>query len=294
MKRTDASPETSWIALCLSPHIGAKTLANLLRHFKGDLSAAVSAQPSELLRVHGIGEVSARHIQTIDLDRTARQVQHWRSQGVASLTRTNAEYPPPLRARADAPPLIFAQGQLDADLWNAPVAIVGTRQPSKEARFIALQLARKLARHGSVVVSGLALGIDAAAHSGALAAGGRTIAVLGSGLLNVYPAANRDLAKRIRACGALISALHPRWGANAQRLVARNRIISGLSQAVILVESRLDGGAMYTARFAQEQGCPVYAVNLPASGNQALLDAGAVAIEPDDPFACLPGLVGGK
>ena len=152
-----------------------------------------------------------------------------------------------------------------------------------------LQLASKLARHGYTVVSGLALGVDTAAHTGALAGPGRTIAALGSGILNVYPEANQTLAARILDCGALIGELHPLWSANAQRLVARNRIISGLSQAVILVESHVDGGAMHTARFAAEQSRPVYTFDLPASGNQALIRRGAISLKHDDPLDFLLG-----
>ena len=172
------------------------------------------------------------------------------------------------------------------------MAIVGTREPSKEARYITLQLAMQLARADRAVVSGLALGIDTAAHAGALSANGVTVAVLGSGICNIYPEANRPLAQRIRAKGALLSETHPRWSANAQRLVSRNRIISGLSRAVIVVESDADGGAMYSARFAGEQGRPVYTFDLPAGGtHQRLIAEGAqnIVLRRDDPLRDLPG-----
>ena len=214
------------------------------------------------------------------------------------MTTHDQDYPAPLRELDQAPPLIFALGELGADLWTKTLAIVGTRIPTKEARYITLQLASKLSRSDYTVVSGLALGIDTAGHTGALSAQGRTVAVLGSGVLNIYPESNRKLAGHILERGALISELHPRWGANAQRLVSRNRIISGLSQAVILVESNADGGAMYTARFAREQGRPVYTFDLPSSGNQALIKNGAVVLNRDDPLgfplqflACGSGLV---
>lgn len=166
---------------------------------------------------------------------------------------------------------------------------MGTRSPSQDARFITLQLAMQLARAGYAVVSGLALGIDAAAHTGALSAAGATIAVLGSGVLNVYPSGNQELAERIRDSGALVSESHPYGSANAQRLVSRNRIISGLSRAVIVVESDAPGGAMYTARFAREQGRPVYTFDLPASGNQSLIESGAIVLKRDDPLDLLLG-----
>ena len=289
MKRTETSADVMRVALSLSPHIGAKTFASLLDHFNHDLASIFAAPRSELLRVQGVGEVIARDIAAIDLPGVARQMASWRSRGVAILNPADQAYPPPLRSLADAPPLLFARGRLGADLWTKTAAIVGTRNPSQEARFLTLRLAAKLARHGCAIVSGLALGIDAAAHTGALSEQGKTIAVLGSGVLNVYPESNRKLAQRVQGCGALVSELHPRWGANAQRLVARNRIISGLSQMVILVESQAAGGAMYTARFAREQSRPVYTFDLPASGNQALIRRGAIPLKPDDPLDFLLG-----
>ena len=289
MKRTEASAKDLRVALSLSAHIGAVTLDNLLSHFDQDLAAVFAAPQAELLRVHGVGVAIARDIKAIDLNRVSKQIAAWRSKGVAILTPDEEEYPPPLRDLDSAPPVLFARGRLFAELWAKTVAIVGTRNPTKEARFMTLQLASKLARHGYTVVSGLALGIDTAAHTGALAEKGRTIAVLGSGVLNIYPETNRQLAERAQECGALLSELHPRWGANAQRLVARNRIISGLSRAVILVESQTDGGAMYTARFAREQGRPVYTFDLPVGGNQALIRGGAIALKPDDPLDFLLG-----
>ena len=189
----------------------------------------------------------------------------------------------------DRPPALIARGCLGPDLWQRAVGIVGTRNPSSEARYLTLQLAMQLARAGYTVVSGLALGVDTAAHAGALSADGKTVAVLGSGVLNVYPKENTELAQRIRAAGAILSELHPRCGANAQRLVSRNRIISGLSKAVIVVESNADGGAMYTARFAHEQGRPVYTCDLPADGNQQLIKDGAYLLRRDDPLTCLFG-----
>ena len=284
MKRTDASADVLRVALSLSPHIGAKTFDSLLHHFDQDLAAVLAAPQAELLRVKGVGQTIAREIIAIDLTQVAEQMESWRASGVATVTSGDHDYPTPLRELDQAPPILFARGNLGAALWAKTLAIVGTRNPTKEARYITLQLASKLARADCAVVSGLALGIDTAGHTGALSATGRTVAVLGSGVLNIYPESNRKLAARVLERGALISELHPRWGANAQRLVSRNRIISGLSQAVILVESNVDGGAMYAARFAREQGRPVYTFDLPASGNQALIKNGAVVLNRDDPL----------
>lgn len=289
MKRTELDAEVVHIALSMSPNIGAKTLSNLRQHFNGNLTAVFAATPRELQRVRGIGAKTAAEIGQMDPGRIADQIANWRRRGVAISTMGQAQYPAALRALDDGPPTLFWRGCARPKDARKTVAIVGTRSPSPDARFITLQLAMQLARADYVVVSGLALGIDAAAHSGALSAAGVTIAVLGSGVLKVYPPANRELAARIRNSGALVSELHPYASANAQRLVSRNRIISGLSRAVIVVESDEAGGAMYCARFAREQKRPVYTFDLPASGNQALIKGGAVVLNRDEPLGFMLG-----
>ncbi|MDE2775149.1 MAG: DNA-processing protein DprA [Chloroflexota bacterium] len=289
MKKADAASQLQWLALSLSPNIGAATLKNLLDYFDQDLNAILTAPTHELMQVRGVGAKIASEISAIDLERLAQDIEKWRAGGIELLLSGEEGYPPPLNSVSDFPLALFASRVLGAGVWANAVAIVGTRAPSKEARYITLQLAMQLARGGRAVVSGLALGIDTAAHSGALAVDGETVAVLGSGICNIYPEANRQLAERIRARGALLSETHPRWSANAQRLVARNRIISGLSQAVIVVESDADGGALHTAQFAREQGKPVFTFDLPASGNQRLIAGGAVVLRRDEPLRELPG-----
>lgn len=289
MKRVDAPSQLQWLALSLSPNIGASTLNNLLSYFDQDLDAVLKAPSNELVRVRGVGAKIASEIGAIDLDRLAQELDAWRAQGIEILLRGGEHYPPPLNETSDLPLALFTSRIMEPEIWSKAVAIVGTREPSKEARYITLQLAMQLARADRAVISGLALGIDSAAHAGALAADGVTVAVLGSGIGNIYPEANRSLARRIRDKGALLSETHPRWSAKAQRLVSRNRIISGLSRAVIVVESDADGGAMYTARFASEQGRPVYTFDLPADGNQQLIAEGAGVLRRDDPLRDLPG-----
>lgn len=289
MKQVDAPSQLQWLALSLSPNIGASTLNNLLQYFNHDLDAILTAPAHELKRVRGVGAKIAGEIGAIDLDRLAHDMEAWRAGGIEMLMRGDEHYPQPLNETSDLPLALFTSRIMQPETWSNAVAIVGTRQPSKQARYITLQLAMQLARAERAVVSGLALGIDTAAHAGALAADGVTVAVLGSGIGNIYPEANRPLARRIRAKGALLSETHPRWSANAQRLVSRNRIISGLSRAVIVVESDADGGAMYTARFANEQGRPVYTFDLPAGGNQQLIAEGARVLRRDDPLRDLPG-----
>lgn len=289
MKRVDLDAEVFHIALSMSPNIGAKALQNLRKHFDGDLAAVFAATPRELQRVRGIGAKTAAEIVRMDPQQVAARIASWRKAGVAIETIQQRQYPAPLRDLDDGPPTLFWRGCARPEAWAKTVAIVGTRRPSQDAQFITLQLAMRLARADYAVVSGLALGIDTAAHTGCLSARGVTIAVLGSGLLKVYPQANQKLAERIRESGALVSEAHPYDSANAQRLVSRNRIISGLSRAVIVVESDARGGAMYCARFAREQNRPVYTFDLPASGNQSLIQSGAIVLNRDDPLAILLG-----
>lgn len=289
MKRTELDAEVCHITLSMSPNIGAKTLDNLRQHFNDDLAAVFAASPRKLQRVRGIGAKTAAEIGRMDPQRVADQIASWRQCGVAIETMRQAQYPACLRDLDDGPPTLFWRGCSRPADWRKTVAIVGTRSPSQDARFITLQLAMQLARADYAVVSGLALGIDTAAHTGALSAAGVTIAVLGSGVLKVYPPGNQALAERIAKSGALVSELHPHGRANAQRLVSRNRIISGLSQVVIVVESDAQGGAMYTARFAREQGRPVYTFDLPASGNQSLIESGAVVLKRDDTLEFMLG-----
>ena len=289
MKRVDLDAEVFHIALSMSPNIGAKALHNLRKHFDGDLAAVFAATPRELQRVRGIGAKTAAEIIRMDPQQVAARIASWREAGVAIETIQQRQYPASLRDLDDGPPTLFWRGCARPEAWAKTVAIVGTRTPSQDAQFITLQLAMKLARADYTVVSGLALGIDTAAHTGCLSARGVTIAVLGSGLLKVYPQANQKLAERIRESGALVSEAHPNDSANAQRLVSRNRIISGLSRAVIVVESDARGGAMYCARFAREQNRPVYTFDLPASGNRALIQSGAIVLNRDDPLAILLG-----
>lgn len=283
MKRTRDATKTQEVALGLVPRLGAKTLRNLRDRFDDDWDAMLAADETKLLEVPGVGVKIARGIAGIDLAETARDISIWEGQGIQVLTPSDPDelYPPSLRGIPDHPLVLFVRGKWHSDLWREAMAIVGTRRPSPKAESIALQLAAKLARAGRAVVSGLALGIDAAAHDGAMQAGGASLAVLGSGLLHVYPPQNEDIAKRLRQAGALISEVRPDLPTNAQRLVSRNRIISAMSSEVTVVESDEDGGAMHAARFAREQARPIYACDLPAAGNQMLIQQGA-KVMPDD------------
>ena len=280
MKRIKAGSKAQWVALSLSRHIGAKTLNSLLAHFDNQLDAIFAADEAALLKVPGVGVKIAHDILHIDPTKTARDIPLWERQGIQVLTPGDALYPARLQTMADYPLTLFVRGWQPV-LRQRAIAIVGTRRPSQKAKFVTLRLAGKLARAGCTIVSGLALGIDAAAHVGAMQARGTSIAVLGSGVLHVYPPQNRGLASLLRQSGALMSEVHPSLPSNAPRLVSRNRMISAMSRAVIVVESDEDGGAMHTARFASEQGRPIYTFAWPAAGNQKLIRQGAAVIAED-------------
>lgn len=272
--------ELAWVALSLLDHVGSRTLRALVAQF-GSPQAALDAPTEALRRVAGVGPKIAASIRAVDLARVEAAVAGWRAAGVRPVTLDDPDYPRRLRALDDAPPTLFVRG-----VWPPPparaAAVVGTRCPTPAARAAAGQIGADLVVRGWLVVSGLALGVDGAAHVGALALPrGYTLAVLGSGVLNIYPPAHRPLAQAVLGRGALVSEAPPPAKPAAARLVARNRIISGLADALIVVETDADGGAMHAARFAAAQGRPVYALDLPASGNRALLAGGARPLDPD-------------
>src|SRR5262249_7970606 len=189
------------------------------------------------------------------------------------------DYPANLRPVGDAPPLLFVRGTLQLE-DDRSVAIVGTRQPSLQGIQNAEDLGRGLAERGVTIVSGLAPGIATAAQRGALqAAEGRTLAVPGSGLRAIYPPENIPLAEKIASRGALLSEVNPNTVVNRQNLWARNRIVSGLSRAVIVVEAAERSGSLSTAEAARRQGRLVFAV--PGSpGTGALVVTGAEVLDP--------------
>jgi DNA processing protein len=278
-------PDSAWIALSLADHIGGKKLRALSQHFQGDLRAAVAADSQTLQKIPGIGPKIAEIIRAVDVARIEQSLSQWETAGVRALTIDDADYPGRLGAMADAPATLFVHGASLAEVLHSThektVAIVGTREPGAESLEAAKQIGFRLAKRGHLVVSGLALGIDAAAHAGALKADGLTIAVLGSGVLNVYPPQNNVLAQEIIQRGLIMSEVHPLAEPSASNLVARNRIISGLCDSLIVVETESDGGAMYAARFARTQGRQVFVINHPASGNRELIATGATIIESD-------------
>jgi DNA processing protein len=257
----------------------------LLEHF-GDPSALATAPP-EQLRAEGVPRAGIdalqgeTHLDGIDVDLA------WAAEpGNHLIPRNDPRYPARLATIEDPPPLLYGHG--DAELLGQPaLAIVGTRSPTSAGIDIAEALARHLAERGLVVTSGLALGIDAAAHRGALAAHGMTIAVAGTGLDRVYPARNADLARQIGESGALLSELPLGTRPSREAFPRRNRILAGLTLGTLVVEAATRSGSLITARLALEQGREVFAVpgsihNPVARGCHRLIRQGAKLVETAD------------
>jgi DNA processing protein len=200
-----------------------------------------------------------------------------------AITIQDALYPPLLKELSDPPPLLFVRGNV-ALLTLPQIAIVGSRNPSTSGKDTAFEFAKSLSHCGFVITSGLALGIDAASHQGALSVGGFTIAVAGTGLDRVYPARHKDLATEIVNKGAMVSEFPPGTTAKANHFPRRNRIISGLSQGLLVVEAAKQSGSLITARMALEQNREVFAIpgsihNPLARGCNALIREGAKLVE---------------
>ena len=204
--------------------------------------------------------------------------------GFRFLARSDPGFPPLLRAIHDPPPGLFLRGEANVELLARPaVAIVGARACSAYGRQIARSLGRDLAAAGLVVISGLARGVDAEAHRGALEAAGATVAVLGCGIDRDYPAAHRELAKQVAATGMIVSEYAPGVEPAPWRFPARNRIVAGLCAATVVVEARERSGALITADFALEEGREVLAVpgeitSALSAGSNALLRLGATPL----------------
>jgi len=247
-----------WVAFNLIKGIGAVRLQALCEHF-GDLALAWQA-PADALQAAGLGPKLVERVEqvraSVDLDKYMAQVA---AQGISILTWEDDLYPQRLKEIDQPPPVLYVRGALTKeDAWA--VAVVGTRRISAYGRQVTEELASFLAANGVTVVSGLARGVDAVAHQSALKAGGRTIAVLGSGVDRVYPPEHGQLAAKIVASGALVSDYAPGTAPEASNFPPRNRIISGLAMATVVVEAGETSGALITAQFAIDQGREVFAV----------------------------------
>ncbi len=291
MSTADAAPAiddalAAEVLLSLVPGVGPRIRKTLLAHF-GSAHAVLAAAQSDLRQVPGIGTKISRALAAArrEID-VAPELALCEKHGIALLAESVPGYPDRLREIPDPPGVLFVRGRIEpAD--GLAVAIVGTRHATHYGREQAERLASGLARAGYTVVSGLARGIDAAAHRGALNAGGRTLAVLGSGVLNIYPPEHVELAEEICQRGAVMSENAPRSPPVAGAFPQRNRIITGLALGVIVVEANERSGALISARHAMEQGREVFAVpgrvdSRTSRGCHRLIRDGAKLIESVD------------
>ena len=259
-----------WVGFNLVSGIGPKRVRMLLDHFGG----LRQAWEADALRLAAAG-LDGRSIASLQETRSRvsleREMERVHDAGAALLTWQSPEYPKSLRKIPAPPPLLYVRGKiLPRD--EMAVAVVGTRKASTYGREVAHLLTSELARCGVTIVSGLARGIDGEAHRAALSSGGRTLAVLGSGVDVIYPGEHRDLAERVVQNGALISECPMGAKPEAGNFPARNRIISGLSLGTLVVEAGRESGALVTARHALEQGRDVFAVpgNILAAGSKGV------------------------
>ncbi len=274
-----------WLGFNRIKGLGAVRIKAVWQHFE-DMEEAWRADLKYLQKVEGISKVQAESIveQRSKID-CARELEDVRKYGLTLLTLEDSDYPDILKEIYDSPPVLFVKGKLLRQDYRRSIAIVGTRTPTPYGMKVASELATHLASSGVTVISGMALGIDTKAHQGALKAeGGRTIAVLGSSVERVTPVSNRRLYESIIEHGAVISEYPVGTPPSPWHFPQRNRIISGLSKGVVVVEGSEDSGALITAKAALEQNRAVFAVpgavHSPMSkGANKLIKEGARLVE---------------
>ncbi len=252
-------PVEALVALNLVEHVGPVRLRQLLEHF-GEAPAVLRASKAELLRVRGIGAETAEAIagweQSVDLGAELRRIQEF---GCTVITQADESYPDLLRQIYDPPIVLYVKGRIEPRDRNA-VALVGSRRTSHYGLESARKLSYQLSYVGVTIVSGGARGIDTAAHQGALTAKGRTIAVLGTGINQVFPPENAELFERIAANGALVTQFPFNRPADKQSFPIRNRIVAGMTLGTVVIEAGLNSGALITAGMAVDYGRQVFAV----------------------------------
>jgi DNA processing protein len=270
------------VRLNLAPNVGPVTFARLLEAF-GEPERIVTASAGELMQVQGVGRATADAIRSVSDEQVDAEFAQAAEFGASIIAFGEDAYPEGLRNIPDPPLVLYVRGELiEADALA--VAMVGVRSASLYGRKQAGRLSSGLASFGFTIVSGMARGIDTACHEGALRAGGRTIAVLGTGLGEIYPPENAELCMRIAQTGAVVSELPMHMPPAAGNFPRRNRIVSGLSLGVVVVEAGTRSGALITARHAMEQNREVFAVpgmvDSPGSaGCHRLIRDGACLVE---------------
>jgi len=276
----------NWLALSLTPGLGSILIKRLLDRFKTP-EAVFRASVKELSEIEGMGEKVAGEIRKGPQKRLVeRELSLLEKVGGKIITLRDHDYPRHLKDIYDPPALLYTRGELRRQDELA-VAIVGSRKTAPYGRWITEKMGENLARHGVTVVSGMARGIDSLAHKGAIQGGGRTIAVLGCGVDVIYPSENRNLFQQIIEHGAVLSEFPMGSPPEGGHFPKRNRVISGLSMGVVIVQASAESGSLITAGYALEQGREVFAVpgNVGAEGSRGtnqLIKDGAKLVETSD------------
>ena len=279
-----ASPEKwfPWFALKSIPGIGNILFKRLIDRFLSP-EKVFEASVQELCRINGISENLANRIKSFKLrDTIKKEIDLVIQKGFQVITLSDADYPPLLRQIPDPPPFLHISGKIVPQSFH--IAVVGSRNPTAYGISSTLRLSENLALQGFTIVSGMARGIDSAAHEGALKGKGKTIAVLGSGLGKIYPPENRKLFDKISENGAVISEFNILSPPEAHHFPIRNRIISGMSLGTVVVEASKKSGSLITARLAAEQNREVFAVpgsihSFKSCGTNSLIKQGAKLVE---------------
>jgi len=275
--------QRSILALSLVPDIGPRRFQALTAFF-GSAQNACAAGEKDIAAVEGLPRETAsriaRQLATVDPEKECRSAA---DAGVRIITCIDSDYPACLKLIGDYPPVLYVRGRLEPD-DEISIAVVGTRHATAYGGNVAEKFSKEIAGHGITVISGLARGIDTYSHQGALSVGGRTVAVLGNGLLKHYPPENKKLEEKIVDSGALVSEFAMNADPDKSHFPRRNRIIAGMALATVVIESDIKSGALITAELALEQGKDVFAVPGPlfsrySRGPHKLIKSGAQLAE---------------
>jgi DNA processing protein len=278
-----AEDVSDWIVLNMIPGVGGATFRRLVKFF-GSPGTALNASLNDLNRIRGLTPAVCQsiveHRDRIPVEREMDMIDR---HGCKVITIQDESYPVNLKAIYDPPQVLYVKGEL-LPTDSFAISVVGTRTASSYGKAVAEQISNQLAARGVTIISGMAYGIDAAAHKGALSAGGRTIAVMGNGLDIVYPARNVSLMEKIISSGAVISEFPMGMKPLKNNFPRRNRVISGFSLGTLVVEAPRRSGALITADYALEQGREVFAVpgqifSEMSGGTHALIKQGAKLVE---------------
>lgn len=271
-----------WIALNMTPRLTPNRFHLLLENFQ-DPKKVWAASENELQRIPGFKKFAKSFCQNrakVNLDKELEEIE---ANNLRIVTLEDEHYPSTLKNLSTPPPVLYLKGEYTKQDELA-LAIVGTRRCTPYGKLAAEKIAKELTKAGFTIVSGMAVGIDSAAHKGALAGHGRTIAVLGSGFSHIYPRENLDLMKRIVDCGCVISEFYTDFWPTKWSFPQRNRVISGLARGTLVAEAPQKSGALITAKLALEQGKEVFAIpgsinNENSRGTHKLIKEGAKLVE---------------